>query len=335
MSIQPALLEKHLRDILDLAIRHDAAHRHALVIYDRESPLSRALAAAYRVALADAAFLDFAVAGPAGTRAAIELLQAGDFVALVQSQNFRLDDFRLRIELFQRGLATVEHGHLARIPEEQEATYVEALAYDPGYYLPLGQRLKARLDRATSATVLCAGTRLEYRTGFEPAKLNIGDYREMANVGGTFPIGEVFTEASDLAQVDGEAMVFSYSGRNHLLEVCEPFRIRIERGVLVSSSGTPKGFDEILATIRTTEEAMVREFGLGLNPAMHKGRVLSEITAFERMKGLHFSLGAKHTVYKKPGINAKRSRYHVDIYIDVQRIELDGELLFDGVDHAA
>ena len=78
--------------------------------------------------------------------------------------------------------------------------------------------------------------------------------------------------------------------------------------MLVSSSGTPKGFDEILATIRTTEEAMVREFGLGLNPAMHKGRVLSEITAFERMKGLHFSLGAKHTVYKKPGINAKRSR---------------------------
>ena len=63
--------------------------------------------------------------------------------------------------------------------------------------------------------------------------------------------------------------------------------------------------------------------------------MLAEINAFERMKGLHFSPGAKHTVYKKPGISAKRTRYRVDIYIDVERIELDGELLFDGVNHAA
>ena len=333
MSIEPGLLAKHIRDILGLAIQHDPSRNRGLVVYDRDSSLSRALETAYRLALPGATFLDFAEAGAAGTRAAIEALSPGDFVALVQSQNFRLDDFRVRIELFKRGLTTVEHGHLARLPEEQESTYVDSLAYDPGYYLPLGARLKARLDHAESATVVCEGTRLEYRTGFEPAKLNVGDYRGMANVGGTFPIGEVFTEPADLLKVDGEAMVCSYSGLDHLLQRCAPFRIHIEGGVLVRSDHAPAGFLQILETIRAHEQVLVREFGLGLNPAMNKDRVLTEITAFERMKGLHFSLGAKHTVYKKQGINAKRTRYHVDIYIDAQRVELDGDLIFDGVEH--
>ena len=48
MSIQPELLEQHLRDILELAIKHDASRSRALVIYDRDSALSRALEAAYR-----------------------------------------------------------------------------------------------------------------------------------------------------------------------------------------------------------------------------------------------------------------------------------------------
>jgi len=333
MAIRADLLEKHLRDILTLAIKHDAAQQDALVVYDRDAALSRALEAAYRAALPGATFLDFAVAGPDGTRAAIDALRPCDFVALVQSQNFRLDDFRVRIELFKRGLTTVEHGHLARIPEHEEEIYVDALAYDPGYYLPLGAKLKARLDAARSAAVFCAGTTLRYTTGFEPAKLNVGDYTGMANVGGTFPIGEVFTEPVELSQVNGEAMVFGYSGLDHLMQACTPFKIHIADGQLTGADHAPADFNQVVEMIRGVEPVWVREFGLGLNPAMHKGRMLTEITAFERMKGLHFSLGAKHTVYKKAGINAKRTRYHVDIYIDVERVELDGEPVFEGGAH--
>lgn len=329
MTTRPGDVDRHIRDILHLAIRHDGAAHKALVVYDRDSPLSRLLEGAYRAALPGATFLDFATAGAEGTRAAIDALAPGDFVGLVQSHNFRLDDFRVRIELFKRQLTTVEHGHLSRLPPEQEQIYIDSLAYDPAYYIPLGQSLKARLDAARSAEVLSEGARLTYATGFEPAKLNVGDYRALPNVGGTFPIGEVFTEPTDLGKVDGEAMIFAFSGLDHLIQVPPPFRLRIEGGYLADVVGAPRDFQDILAKVRATERLLVREFGLGLNPAMHKGRVIGEITAFERMKGLHLSIGEKHTVYKKAGINAKRTRFHIDVFVDVQRIDLDGVPVFE------
>jgi hypothetical protein len=73
----------------------------------------------------------------------------------------------------------------------------------------------------------------------------------------------------------------------------------------------------------------VREFGIGLNPAMGKHRVLNDITAFERQKGLHFSIGEKHGIYKKPGFNQKKTHYHIDIFVDVERIEADGKPIYD------
>lgn len=329
MSSLEAQAAKNLHDSIFLAIRHDPTKQRSLVVYDRDCELSRVLEQGYRSALPEGRFLDFAEVGPTGTREAIEALTPGDFVAFVQTQHFRLDDFRLRIELFKRGLSTIEHTHLVRMKGEQADVYVESLAYDPETLRALGKGLKARLDSATGGTVLCQGTRMEYTGGFEPAKLNVGDYEGMENIGGSWPIGEVFTEPKVLESVSGEARVFGFCGLDHLVHVVEPFTLVVKEGVVVDAPGAPEDFLKILEMIRAYETPYLREFGIGLNPAMRKGRIVDDVMAFERMQGLHFSLGEKHTVYKKQGITAKKSRYHIDIFIDVERIELDGSPIYD------
>ena len=84
--------------------------------------------------------------------------------------------------------------------------------------------------------------------------------------------------------------------------------------------------------VPTNSTPTVREFGLGLNNAMGKHRVVSDITAFERQKGLHLSIGAKHTVYAKQGMHRKHGRYHVDVFVDVERITMDGQPIYQDGD---
>ncbi len=327
MTSSTAIAVKNVGDIVHYAIKLSTG-KSILVVFDERTPLSRLMTSAYRSALPEAVFMDFESYGKAVFFEKIDKMQAGDLVILIQSASFRLDDFRIRIELFKRGLATVEHLHLERATDEgQMAIYVDALAYDPSYYPPLGHALKRKIDRASTIVVRCAGTVLTYEGGMEPAKLNVGDYTGMANIGGTFPIGEVFSEPKDFSGLNGEAMLFAFAGTDHLVQIHSPFRIRIEKGALVAHEGPPS-FQEVLDQIGGEERILVREFGLGLNPAMGKSAVLSDITAFERQKGLHFSLGEKHGVYKKPGLNPKKTHYHIDVFVDVERIESDGEPMY-------
>ncbi len=317
---------KHASDTVRLALKHDPA-RKALVVFDAQSPLSRLVAAAYRRALPDAAHLDYDACGKEEVLAAIDMLDPKDLVVMIQSMTFRLDDFRIRIELFKRSLAVIEHVHLERATDDRQIEiYVDAMAYDPEHYRPLGRALKAKIDASGTVRVLCAGTVLTYEGGMEPTKLNVGDYEGMTNVGGTFPIGEVFSEPKDLAKVNGEVKLFAFAGIDHLVQMHEPFLVRIEKGIVVSHEGPPS-FQEVLDQISADEQVMVREFGIGLNPAMGKDRVLKDITAFERQRGLHLSLGEKHGVYKKPGFHPKKTHYHIDVFVDVERIEVDGETL--------
>jgi aminopeptidase len=321
-----AKASKNAGDIVRLAIKHDAA-RKALIVYDTRTPLSKILTAAYTDVLPGATALDFDQSSPTDVLAAIAALSPGDLVILIQSSDFRLAEFRIRIELFQRGLAVIEHVHLERSTDEaQVATYVDALAYDPDYYLPRARYLKQKIDSAKTIVVRCADTALTYEGGMEAAKLNVGDYTDMKNIGGTFPIGEVFSEPRDFSKVNGEAMIFAFAGVDHLVQIHRPFRVRIDSGIL-SAPDAPAEFLQVLDQIRAEEAVLVREFGIGLNAAMGKGRVLKDITAFERQRGLHLSLGEKHGVYKKPGFNPKKTHFHIDVFVDVERIEVDGEAL--------
>ena len=327
MNSRIEMAKRNLGDILREAIQLSAEEK-TLVIFDTQSPLSCLLVEAYRLVVPMARFVDFDSVTPGDVFSLIDGLKAGDLVVLVQSTNFRLDEFRLRIELFKRSLKTVEHIHLGRMSEPQIDIYLEALAYDPAYYRPLGRGLKRKLETAQEIVVEGKETRLVYGAGMEIVKLNIGDYSEMKNVGGTFPIGEVFTESKDLHAVNGDALIFAFAGEDHFVRTYEPFRVQIQDGILTAPEA-PTEFQTILEKIREDEEVLVREFGLGLNPAMYNKRIVNDITAFERQKGLHLSLGAKHAIYVKPGLSRKKGRYHVDVFVAADRISVDGVALYE------
>lgn len=325
----PTMFEAAVQNIGD-SVRGALKHtddRQALIVFDQRTPFCSLLAEAARTVLPTAVTMNFDEVKPADILAAIDALKPGDLVILLQSRNFRLNEFRFRIELFQRQLKTMEISHLERISPEQQQTYVDALAYDADYYRPLGYALKEKVERANQFVVRCAGTELHYTTPMEPVKLNIGDYEGMKNIGGTFPIGEIFTEPKDLSAVNGEIMICALGDLNHIVYTPPPFKATIKDGILTAPNA-PEEFQKTLEMIRAQEPVLVREFGLGLNRAMTKHKIVSDITAFERMNGLHFSLGGKHGVYRKPGLHPKKTRYHIDIFVDVQTITADNEVIF-------
>lgn len=58
-----------------------------------------------------------------------EWIHPNDCVVLVQSQPFRIDEYRIRIGLFDKGLSTIEHVHLGIYPEDQFSQYVDSLGF--------------------------------------------------------------------------------------------------------------------------------------------------------------------------------------------------------------
>ncbi len=301
----------------------------ALLVYDDECGLARLLAEAYRAALPGAIACNFNATSPEEVRAHIDRLSAGDLVVLVQSSSFRLNEFRFRLELFARGLKVIEHPHLGRMPEAEWPTYIDALAYDAGYYRTLGPALKSRIDAASRIVLRGAGAELVYDTPFEDAKLNIGDYAGMKNVGGQFPIGEVFTEPVRMEGVNGAAKLFAFGDADfHVIVPDEPVLVRIEKGIIVDAPGAPASFVKVLDQIRADEELWVRELGFGLNRAMTRDRRLTDIGSYERMCGIHLSLGQKHTIYAKPGFPKRSSKYHVDVFAVTDDVAIDGEVVY-------
>jgi aminopeptidase len=329
------LIEKattHIRDTLSIAIEHDASHR-ALIVYDTDQEFSRILTDAYRQALPEGTFVDFNRHTREEIIALFDTLSPRDLVVLIQSNDFRLNEFRIRIQLFQRKLKVIDHRHLYRHTPDTWSTYVDALAYDPAWYRGVGPRLKQKLETVDVLRVVHDTQTLVVRGGLEIPKPNLGDYTGMENIGGTFPIGEVFTEAKDLSAVNGSLMIYAFADTDFQIKMYEPFRIDIENGLVTGwSSNTPESFVKVVAAIQTNERAIIREVGFGLNRAITAQTPLNDITAFERTLGLHFSLGEKHTVYKKAGITADKTRYHVDLFPVVSEVYADDTLIFkDGV----
>ncbi len=315
--------------ILRLALEH-APTRGALILSDRESPLASLLAEAWRAALPRAPALELP-GGEASVAEAIDRLAPGDLVVLVESTRFFPEEHRFRLRLFDRGLAVVELPHLGRIEPGEELAYVDALAYDPAIRT-IGRALKERLDRASGARILGEGADLAYSGGFEEARLNVGDYRDQRNVGGQFPIGEVFTEPRDLEGVEGEAFLFAFGDSDFRVAAPErPFSIRIERGIVTGARGAPAAFERVLDAIRRDEEVVrVRELGFGLNRALTRTRRVSDVGSYERMSGVHLSLGSKHAVYARAGLPKRRTKHHVDVFAAVDRVRIDGVDVFDG-----
>ncbi len=320
---------KNVSDIITIALEHTATHR-ALVVYDTENELTRIITEAYRNVLPGAQFIDFNTKTKDEIIDLFNTLSPRDLVVLIQSTDFRLNEFRIRIQLFNRKLKVIDHLHLYRNTPDSWETYINALEYDPTWYRVVGPKLKGILESAQTLRICADGAELIVTGGLEVPKLNIGDYSGMENIGGTFPIGEVFTEAKDLSAMNGSFMIYAFANNDFHIAMHEPFRVDITDG-LVSGWGdnTPQAFIGVVTQVRSNEQALIREIGFGLNRAITREHYLKDITAFERIYGMHFSLGEKHTVYKKQGISADKTRYHVDLFPVISQVYLDEELIFD------
>lgn len=323
------ILAQNLRDLLRHALQR--GQEDALVLHDGRSELSRLLTAGYRQALPEAAFLDVDAHPADAILEKVTSLAPGDLVVLVESTRFELKEHRFRLYLFQRGLKVVEHPHLGRMTGEELGIYVESMAYDPEYVRPLGRALKAHIDGAARIRLLSAAGELAYGGPFEDAKLNIGDYSAAKQVGGQFPIGEVFTEPVQLERCDGRVPIYAYGESDFSVRSLEtPFPLVIEAGRVAAAPGAPKGFLEVLENIRAAEgEVWVRELGFGLNRAFSKARTVTDIGTYERVCGVHLSLGAKHAVYPKQGFNRKETKFHVDVFCDLERVEVGDQVVFE------
>ena len=328
------IAESNITELLTHVFKHAAPHK-AVVVFDTRCELANILTHAYSRCLPDAQLIDFDQHTPDAVLTVLSGLAASDLVVLVQSTNFRLEAFRIRVELFKRGLKVIEHPHLSRMVGAEVGYYIDALAYDPVYFRGVGEQLKAIIDQAQYGCLDSGGdhfpdARLMIGSAFESAKLNVGDYSGMQNVGGQFPIGEVFTEALDLEAVHGRVRIFAFGDTQYRVNrPAKPITLIVERGQVVATEDSTPQFDAVLTNIRADEQVVwLREIGFGLNRAFTKDRAVSDIGSYERMCGVHLSLGAKHGVYGKPNFKRGDGKYHIDVFAVTERVTLDEQVVY-------
>jgi len=320
--------KRNITDILNLSIEYKAPAR-ALVVHNSGEGLTDILTDAYRHALPDAQFIDFDSTQKEDVIKAFDAMNPGDLVVLIQTSNFLLDAFRIRLHLFSKKLKVIEHMHLYRNKKEVWDVYIDALAYDPSYYRMIGPRLQAILRSAQTLVIEALGERVIIEGGLEEPKPNLGDYRGMDNTGGTFPIGEVFTEAKDFSRMNGSFMVYAFAGADFCVKMHDPFRVDVSEGIVSGyAEDAPQEFKDIVGMIKQYERALIREVGFGLNRAITRERYLEDITAFERIYGMHLSLGEKHSVFKKAGMTTNKTKFHVDLFPMVEKVTVDGNVIF-------
>jgi aminopeptidase len=321
---------QNITDILNFSIKHTPGEK-SLVIYDTQNGLTRILLEAYKTALPSAKFVDFDTLSKDEILEEFENFNDNDLVVLLQSSNFRLDDFRIRLHLFNKKFKVIEHMHLYRNDEANWDVYVDSLSYDKNWYRTMGHALHSKLSTTNKLMIISGQSELTVMGGVEVPKLNIGDYSNIDNVGGTFPIGEVFTESKDFTQMNGTIKVYAFASQDFTISFHEPFEVQIKQGLVVGyGSNAPQDFKDIVEVVKQYERPLIREIGFGLNRAITKERCLGDITAFERILGMHMSLGEKHSVYKKPDIRTNKSKFHIDLFLQIDTVLCDGEVIFEG-----
>ena len=107
-----------------------------------------------------------------------------------------------------------------------------------------------------------------------------------------------------------------------------PITLQIERGLITQVIDSTPAFDRVIEQIQAEEPLLVRELGFGMNRALTAERRVSDIGTYERMCGIHLSLGAKHGVYAKPNLNRRHTRFHVDVFAVTESVTLGGETVF-------
>ena len=332
LSSSDTLLETAIHNVNTLvtSVFEHTAKQKAIIVYDTRSNLSNILYQAYKAVMPDAQLIDFDTHTQEEILSKLDTLEALDFVVLIQSTSFRLNAFRLRVELFKRKIKVLEHPHLSRMADEEAPYYIDALEYDAAYTRQTGRALKEKIDSASSGVIDTGDATLHFEGPFESAKLNIGDYSTMVNTGGQFPIGEVFTEAKELTALNGKLKIFCFGDIDYKINYPKtPITLIVKEGQVVACENSTPAFDNILSNIRRDEETVwIRELGFGLNRALTKTKTIADTGSYERMCGVHVSLGKKHGMYGKPGFKRRDGIYHVDVFADTKTVTLDNEIIF-------
>ena len=252
-------------------------------------------------------------------------------VFLVQSTSFRLDDFRIRLNLNNAWVGCLEHAHLWYMKEDQIENYIDSLEYNTPYYEMLSDKMKDIFEMWDTLEMKTKdGSVLRAEWWFEEMKRNTGDYTNKRRWWG-FPIWENFTEALDFERVNGCFSVYAYPDETFQVQFCEPFRVEIKNSILTcNDEKCPSEFMQILEKIRLGEgwKVFVRELWFGMNTWISKEKRLSDVGAFERVSWFHLSLWKKHNIYRKKFHKDITQRFHIDIFPDVESIAVDGKLIF-------
>ncbi len=307
-----------------------------VLIYDKNSKLSILLWEAYEQNLKNNSNAEIIVFSDMTNAQELQnfllSLTKDSTVILVQSTNFRIENFRIRMSLFRNGVWCLEHNHLGYIRENEIENYADVIEYKTPYYKKLSEKLKKISDWAKSLKIVSKDRNIiEFLWGLEDMKQNTGDYT-WKNRWGSFPIGENFTEIKDFAQANGIISIRAYPNEKLLVEHVEPFTLEIKGSLVVGYwENAPEYFKEIIEKIKKSEdwEVYLRELWFWLNKGISWKKHLSDVNAFERIAGFHMSLWKKHGIYRKKFHRKITQRFHIDIFSDTDYIEFDGKRIFE------
>lgn len=305
-----------------------------IVVYDLECELTKNIWEAYKQNLENrknSEVIIFEEIKAEDLKEKLMNLQEHSTVVLVQSRDFRLDEFRIRLNLHNKCVGCMEHNHLIYLRKWEENTYIDAISYRWKEYDRLSTKFKNISDNAQTAKIICHNwDTLEISGWFEDMKQNIWDYTHR-NRGSTLPCGENFSESKEFDKVNGKLSITCYPDSDMNIHFCEPFTIDINKSMITcNDEKCPEIFREFLERIARNEdgEVMMRELWFGLNPAISNKNPLNDVNAFERKAGFHISMWKKHGIYRKKLHRKVNQRFHIDVFPDVKEIFFDDTLVF-------
>lgn len=329
------ILEKNLQ-----IYNKELLWKKVVLIYDLDSPLSILMANWYIENLKNypnSEIVKYGDISSSDLKEKILSLEPFSTVIMVESTNFRLEEFRIRMSLQHRTIAGIEHNHLTYIKEDQIETYLRAVSYQSPYFQKVSDFLKQKNDNGKTMKIVSpewAVLILEW--WFEYMKQNTGNFA-LDNRYWTYPIGENFSEVKDFSLTNWEMYIRAYPWENFEMIFPEkPFKITIkESRVYADENTTPEWFLKIMEKISRDEngEVMMRELWFWLNPEITWEKTLTDVNQFERISGFHLSLGKKHNIYRKKFHKDVVQKYHIDIFPHVSQIFIDDELIFDSERH--
>ncbi len=314
--------------------------KKVVLIYDRESELSRLVSSWYIENLknySNSEIIEFWSISNEELKEKILSLEAYSTVIMVESTNFRLEEFRIRMSLQHRNIAWIEHNHLKYIRDDQIQTYLEAISFQSDYFQIVSDFLKKKNDTwKTMKIVSPEWAVLNLEWGFEDMKQNTWNFK-LENRYWTYPIWENFSEVKDFAKVNWEMFIKAYPWENlEMIFPENPFKIEVKESLITCDrEKTPESFLRIMDKISRDEngEVMMRELWFWLNRSITREKTLTDVNQFERISGFHLSLWKKHNIYRKKLYKDVVQKYHIDIFPNVKEIYIDDELVFDNEKH--